>query len=84
MRLSDPLTTDRCPNGAHEEVSEDVLADFEPDFETDRMADAAARRVLSDESVFQSVWCSQCGGAFGPGDSGFSHCSQHGGLPCTF
>jgi hypothetical protein len=28
---------------------------------------------------FQNVSCSQCGGEFGPGDSGFSHCSSHDG-----
>lgn len=26
---------------------------------------------------FENVSCSQCGGSFGPGDSGYSHCSQH-------
>lgn len=26
---------------------------------------------------FQNVSCSQCGEEFGPGDSGFSHCSDH-------
>ena len=26
---------------------------------------------------FAETYCSQCGAAFGPGDSGFSHCSQH-------
>jgi hypothetical protein len=26
---------------------------------------------------FAETFCSQCGGAFGPGDSGFSHCSDH-------
>lgn len=26
---------------------------------------------------FVKTFCSQCGGEFGPGDSGFSHCSDH-------
>lgn len=26
---------------------------------------------------FQQVYCSQCGGSFGPGNAGFSHCSDH-------
>lgn len=26
---------------------------------------------------FQETFCSQCGHGFGPGDSGFSHCSDH-------
>ena len=26
---------------------------------------------------FANTYCSQCGGEFGPGDSGFSHCDQH-------
>jgi hypothetical protein len=26
---------------------------------------------------FEKTYCSQCGGEFGPSDSGFSHCSTH-------
>jgi DnaJ-class molecular chaperone len=26
---------------------------------------------------FEQTFCSQCGGSFGPGDSGFSHCADH-------
>jgi hypothetical protein len=26
---------------------------------------------------FDKTYCSQCGGEFGPGDSGYSHCDQH-------
>lgn len=26
---------------------------------------------------FNETFCSQCGGSFGPGDAGFSHCDQH-------
>jgi hypothetical protein len=29
---------------------------------------------------FQETFCSQCGRAFGAGDSGFSHCDQHADL----
>ena len=29
---------------------------------------------------FNKVSCSQCGGEFGPRDSGFSHCEDHKGL----
>lgn len=29
---------------------------------------------------FQRTHCSQCGGEFGPGDHGFSHCSDHSHL----
>ena len=29
---------------------------------------------------FDKTYCSQCGGEFGPGDSGYSHCDQHKGL----
>lgn len=29
---------------------------------------------------FKETFCSQCGGAFGPGDEGFSHCDQHAHL----
>lgn len=30
---------------------------------------------------FHNVVCSQCGQSFGPGDAGFSHCSDHAGRP---
>lgn len=30
---------------------------------------------------FISVYCSQCGGMFGPGDAGFSHCKDHSVFP---
>lgn len=26
---------------------------------------------------FLQTYCSQCGGEFGPGNAGFSHCSDH-------
>lgn len=32
---------------------------------------------------FENVSCSQCGGAFGPGEHGFSHCENHQGMPRT-
>ncbi len=32
---------------------------------------------------FNTVSCSQCGSTFGPGDSGFSHCEDHGGAAMT-
>jgi hypothetical protein len=28
---------------------------------------------------FADTGCSQCGGSFGPGDHGYSHCKDHGG-----
>ena len=31
---------------------------------------------------FQQTFCSQCGGEFGPGDSGYSHCDQHEMVAC--
>jgi hypothetical protein len=30
---------------------------------------------------FAVTFCSQCGGEFGPGDHGFSHCRDHIGAP---
>lgn len=37
--------------------------------ETNRMMDGKPR--------FDITHCSQCGGEFGPGDSGYSHCVDH-------
>ncbi|WP_157359762.1 hypothetical protein [Caldimonas brevitalea] len=30
--------------------------------------------------MYSNVGCSQCGRYFGPGDHGFSHCENHGGI----
>jgi len=35
--------------------------------------------LASERPRFAEVSCSQCGGTFGPGDSGFSHCEDHRG-----
>lgn len=32
---------------------------------------------------FAETFCSQCGKAFGPGDSGFSHCTDHRAPPAS-
>lgn len=29
------------------------------------------------EPRYRRVWCSQCGGQFGPANSGYSHCENH-------
>ena len=34
-------------------------------------------RVTIGLPQFAMVYCSQCGGGFGPGNHGFSHCSDH-------
>lgn len=31
---------------------------------------------------FDKTYCSQCGGEFGPGDQGYSHCEDHDPPPC--
>ena len=35
---------------------------------------------MNSRALFPSVFCSQCGGEFGPGPSGFSHCIDHKAL----
>lgn len=45
-------------------------------------ADALAEHRVNNLGVyarFDETYCSQCGGAFGPGNSGFSHCTDHQG-----
>ena len=32
---------------------------------------------MSEEKKYNKVYCSQCGGEFGPRNSGYSHCSDH-------
>lgn len=29
--------------------------------------------------IYDRTYCSNCGGKFGPGDHGFSHCENHAG-----
>ena len=34
-------------------------------------------RIGEGEPKFAKTYCSQCGGEFGPGDAGYSHCENH-------
>jgi len=36
-------------------------------------------KLIKEFPRYLSVSCSQCGQSFGPGDAGFSHCSDHAG-----
>lgn len=36
--------------------------------------------IRADGYRFDNVGCSHCGGSFGPGNHGFSHCESHKGL----
>lgn len=33
--------------------------------------------LLPERARFEQTYCSQCGGAFGPGMNGYSHCNDH-------
>ena len=37
----------------------------------------APRDFVKTEPKFAETFCSQCGGKFGPGDHGYSHCRDH-------
>lgn len=37
-------------------------------------------RRAKEPPKFDKTYCSQCGGEFGPGNSGFSHCADHTGI----
>ncbi|MGN6085841.1 Lar family restriction alleviation protein [Trinickia sp.] len=41
------------------------------------------RRALEATPRFQNTFCSQCGGEFGPGNHGFSHCEHHRSAPAA-
>lgn len=43
--------------------------------ESDRLEAETAK--LAGSPKFQKTYCSQCGKSFGPGNHGFSHCSDH-------
>lgn len=71
--------------------------DDTPDFDSDtlyknlsmahRHADVQIhqhKRELGIAMRFPSVGCSNCGGEFGPGDNGFSHCDNHSHLVRIF
>lgn len=38
---------------------------------------AVAKATAVHKHRFENTYCSQCGGEFGPGDSGYSHCADH-------
>ena len=47
--------------------------------------DPAIAKIIADALAppayrFPMVSCSQCGGDFGPGNDGFSHCDNHAGM----
>ena len=46
----------------------------------------AAKAALGMETAprFEVTYCSQCGGTFGPGDHGFSHCENHSEIARLF
>jgi hypothetical protein len=41
------------------------------------MLDMLLARRAEAQPKFAETFCSQCGRAFGPGDHGYSHCSDH-------
>jgi len=41
---------------------------------------AALAKAGAQTPRFEETFCSQCGDGFGPGDSGFSHCTDHASL----
>ncbi len=43
--------------------------------------DKKCSRLVANVPRFAVTYCSQCGGEFGPGHSGFSHCSDHADRP---
>jgi regulator of replication initiation timing len=77
--------------GAIERISKasntDPFRTFDGMIQDMQMIDDIARSAFSTPQSpslpkFAETFCSQCGGAFGPGDSGYSHCDQHlGGDP---
>jgi hypothetical protein len=77
--------------GAIERISKasntDPFRTFDGMIQDMQMIDDIARSAFSTpqspslpnigEHKFAETFCSHCGGAFGPGDSGYSHCDQH-------
>lgn len=47
---------------------------------TDPRTAALAKLAADHAPHFAKTYCSQCGGEFGPGDHGFSHCQDHRSL----
>lgn len=63
------------------EYAEDAWAEEDRQMAEDQFREAFG---LDDRGTpkcpkFKKVFCSQCGGEFGPRDSGYSHCDQHRG-----
>jgi hypothetical protein len=43
-----------------------------------KVAEQVVQPIVNTAPRFAKTYCSQCGGEFGPGDSGYSHCRDHG------
>lgn len=59
-------------------VNDSGLDDDSPTWAAIRRARSAVEKATgASKPRFEQVFCSQCGGEFGPGDSGYSHCEDH-------
>jgi DnaJ-class molecular chaperone len=58
------------------EVSKELRVYRVSPIERERESDTAL--LSQGRAKFQNVSCSQCGRSFGPGNHGYSHCSDHG------
>ncbi len=45
-----------------------------------RLINAGLEKLKATQPKFNETSCSQCGAIFGPGDHGYSHCSNHKGM----
>ena len=71
-QINNHLPSDKCIRPDCECL--DFCEAADPYSETPKKTD------LKSSPRFANVSCSQCGGLFGPGDHGFSHCENHAEL----
>ena len=74
------------PNPCNSETRYNLLLKLLPVLNVARSEIKAAKAALGMETAprFEVTYCSQCGGTFGPGDHGFSHCENHSEIARLF
>jgi hypothetical protein len=73
-RLAEAETQNKRMRYALQSIADEVYDPWTNGAQAQRIALSALEPTTP---RFAETFCSQCGGEFGPGDSGYSHCSDH-------
>jgi Lar family restriction alleviation protein len=77
----DPGNRCNCGKDSALQAVNEALCDYPESMDDDgeplEVAAASAPKTEGEKPRFAHTYCSQCGGEFGPGDAGYSHCVDH-------